>query len=365
MAAPRTTVWELDPHTKAKHDILRQYLNGWFPVLSAWNGRIIFLDGFAGPGRYESGEPGSPLIALETLLEHSYFPRMRCEFLFYFCEADEARVASLEEQIAGFKEANQPWPRNVKVQVVHSEFFETATSLIENLRSQKRQMAPTFAFVDPFGVKGIPMSLLADLLSFPRCELFVNYMVDSVNRFATAGNIDHVLDELFGTTEYKKAGSVRGQTRHQFLHDLYQRQMSEICDFPHVQSFAMINRTGHIGYYLFHGTRDPKGVELMKEAMWKVDPGGGYKFSDRLAGQEVLFTEMGVDTTPLRLALLQEFAGRRVPIACIEDFTLLHTPYKRSHLRRPVLTPLEKDGVIKVERLGRAGFPAGTWVTFP
>ncbi|MFJ7229713.1 three-Cys-motif partner protein TcmP [Streptomyces tendae] len=359
-------MWKLDPHTKAKHDILRHYLNGWFPVLSTWNGRIVFLDGFAGPGRYESGEPGSPLIALETLLGHSYFSRMRCEFLFFFCEADKARVASLEQQIAGFKETHQPWPQNVKIQLIHSEFSETATSLVDYLRSQKRKLAPTFAFVDPFGVSGIPMDVLADLLSFSRCELFVNYMVDSVNRFATAGNIDHHLDELFGTTEYKNAGNTPGQTRHQFLHDLYQRQLSEVCDFPHVQSFAMINRTGHIGYYLFHGTRDPKGVELMKEAMWKVDPGGGYRFSDRLAGQDVLFTEAGVDTNPLRQALLQQYAGRRVSIDTLERFTLLSTPYKKSHLRRPVLTPMEREGIIQVDRPGRSGFPSGrTWVTFP
>jgi hypothetical protein len=43
------------------------------PALSSWNKRLIFTDGFYGPGEYETGEEGSPLIALRTLLEHSYF----------------------------------------------------------------------------------------------------------------------------------------------------------------------------------------------------------------------------------------------------------------------------------------------------
>ncbi|MFD8891019.1 three-Cys-motif partner protein TcmP [Streptomyces sp. NPDC059566] len=365
MAAPKTTVWQLDPHTKAKHDLLKHYLGGWFPVLSSYNGRIVFLDGFAGPGRYETGEPGSPLIALETLLSHSHFEKMKCEFLFFFCEAKKDRFDSLTEQVAEFKRTRQPWPDNVKIQLIHSQFSETATSLIDYLKTQKKRLAPTFAFVDPFGVSGLPMRMLADLLSFSSCELFVNYMVDTVNRFATAGNVDHHLDDLFGTTDYKNAGSIPGKTRQQFLHDLYEKQLTDVCRFTYVQSFAMINKTGHIGYYLFHGTRDVKGVELMKDAMWKVDPGGGFTFSDRLAGQDVLFTESSVDTDPLRRALLRKFSGRRVTISAIEDYTLIHTPYRKTHLRSPVLTPLERQGIIKVERPGRSGFPKGTWVTFP
>ncbi|MEV7447046.1 three-Cys-motif partner protein TcmP [Streptomyces sp. NPDC091204] len=364
MAGPKTTLWELEPHTRAKHDLLRRYLGGWFPVLSAYNGRIVFLDGFAGPGAYENGEPGSPLIALDALLTHAYFPRMSCEFLFFFCEADPKRFESLKELIEVYKAENYPWPSNVKVEAVNSPFEQTATDLLSHLSTQKKRLAPTFAFVDPFGFSGLPMNLLADLLSFSRCELFVNYMVDFVNRFAGAGNVDHHLTELFGTDEYKHAASLRGKERQQFLHDLYQRQLSEVCGLTYVQSFAMINRTGHIGYYLFHGTRDVKGVELMKDAMWKVDPGGGFTFSDRLAGQDVLFTEVDIDVTPLRAALLREFAGRTVNISRLEEFTLVNTPYRKTHLRKPVLSPLEREGLIQVGRPGRSGFPEGTRVTF-
>ncbi|MGW4504931.1 three-Cys-motif partner protein TcmP [Streptomyces sp. NPDC004436] len=365
MASPKTTMWELEPHTRAKHDLLRRYLGGWFPVLSAYNGRIVFLDGFAGPGAYENGEPGSPLIALDALLKHTYFPQMRCQFLFIFCEADPRRFESLKGLIEAFKVENSPWPSNVKVQAVNSEFAQTATDLLEHLDTQKKRLAPTFAFVDPFGFSGLPMKLLADLLSFRRCELFVNYMGDPISRFAGNARVEHHLTDLFGTDEYKEAATLKGKERQQFLHDLYQRQLSEVCGLTYVQSFAMINRIGHIGYYLFHGTRDVKGVELMKDAMWKVDPGGGFTFSDRLAGQDVLFTESDIDVTPLRSALLENFRGRTVDIAKLEEFTLINTPYRKTHLRKPVLSPLEKEGLIQVSRPGRSGFPAGTRVTFP
>jgi hypothetical protein len=40
---PSSTEWAREPHTKAKHDIILKYLGGWFPILSRYNGRIVFL----------------------------------------------------------------------------------------------------------------------------------------------------------------------------------------------------------------------------------------------------------------------------------------------------------------------------------
>jgi three-Cys-motif partner protein len=52
----RSAIWPLQPHTAAKHRILRCYLDAWFPIMGSWNGRILILDGFAGPGIYTGGE---------------------------------------------------------------------------------------------------------------------------------------------------------------------------------------------------------------------------------------------------------------------------------------------------------------------
>jgi hypothetical protein len=72
MTKPSDTLWKLEPHTAAKHRILRSYLNAWLPILSKYNSRLVLIDGFAGPGEYEGGEPGSPLIMLDAFLSHAY-----------------------------------------------------------------------------------------------------------------------------------------------------------------------------------------------------------------------------------------------------------------------------------------------------
>jgi len=38
------------------------YLGAWFPIMSKWNSRLIFFDGFAGPGIYQSAK-----LALRSL----------------------------------------------------------------------------------------------------------------------------------------------------------------------------------------------------------------------------------------------------------------------------------------------------------
>jgi hypothetical protein len=120
-----------------------------------------------------------------------------------------------------------------------------------------------------------------------------------------------------------------------YLRKVYEKQLKERAGFPYVQSFTMINSTGNVGYYLIHGTRHTKGVELMKDAMWKIDPGGGNTFSDRLAGEQVLFV-LDPDLRPLRDALLRHYVGAsHVVVGDIIQYALIHTPFRRAHVRPP------------------------------
>lgn len=328
------TVWTLKPHTEAKHDLLRRYLGGWFPILSRYRGRVVFLDGFAGPGVYDRGEPGSPVLALETLLDHSHLSRMaECEFLFIFNEWNKDRYASLERVIEDLKQRHGGLPSNVKVGLYNKNFTDLADSILQQIEG--KNLAPTFAFLDPFGYKDTPMEVIKRLLSFDRCELFIYFDFNSAMRFSTSGVVDTRFEALFGTEEFKYAPE-GGAERKIFLHDLYQRQLSEVCDFEYVQSFEMINEKNRTPYYLFYCTCSLKGLATMKEAMWKVAPTGEYRFSDLLAGQPILFGT-DVDTQPLQNELARHFAGKTVTITQVEDYVVGYTPFAKTHVKKKTL----------------------------
>lgn len=362
----KTTFWKQEPHTAAKHALLQRYLGGWFPILSRHNGRILFFDGFAGPGRYEGGEPGSPVIALETLLDHGYGPNMKHrEFMFLFNEGDRKRCEQLRDVVNELMESRKPWPENISVAVEHGDFETTAEGLLTHLEEQKKKLAPTFAFVDPFGISGLPIELLGRLLNFDKCEVFVFFSFNAINRFATAGNIDERLTELFGTDRFKEVRGLERSERKKLLHDLYQEQLTNVCKFPYVQSFEMITNDGHTGNYLFFGTRNVAGLRVMKEAMWKVDPGGTFQFSDRLAGQDVLFVDEP-DTTPLQRSLATHFAGKTVTFPQVEEYVLVHTPYASKHIKTLTLKPMQLSGQISCSNQTRPGtFPDRTLIAFP
>jgi len=364
MADRYETVWPLQAHTKAKHEILKRYLNGWYPVLSKYNGRIIFLDGFAGPGIYKGGEPGSPTVAINTLLDHNYeLERNNCEFLLVFNEQEDKRYEVLKEIVNELKKEN--WPSHVKVEVLKKNFQDMAQELVSTLAEQKAKLAPTLAFLDPFGYKDTPIELICQLLSFDKCELLIYFDYNSVNRFGTAGNVDHLMEPLFGTDEFKNAPPAGNPGRGPFFVDLYERQLRDLCNFKYVQRFEMINEDGRTPYYLFYCTRNIKGLEIMKDAMWAVDPTGSYQFSDKLSGQSILFQD-NPDTQPLRRALLAQFAGQTVPVSTLEEFTLVRTPYKKTHLKRQTLAGMQRDGVItSPNQRKRNTFPEGTLIEFP
>src|SRR5437870_2572751 len=75
MADTLPTIWNAEPHTIAKHGILRSYLEAWAAILAqscyTKSQELLFVDGFAGPGEYTGGEPGSPIVALQAVADHA------------------------------------------------------------------------------------------------------------------------------------------------------------------------------------------------------------------------------------------------------------------------------------------------------
>ncbi|SDL33849.1 three-Cys-motif partner protein [Nocardioides sp. YR527] len=364
---PLPTRWDRPAHTKAKHDILVKYLQAWYGIFgsSAYVDKVGVLDGFAGPGAYSKGEFGSPVLALEALIEHNHFARWDgTKFIFLFNEQDPERFDSLKQVVdEDLPHRWDPWPKNVKVHAHNENFTDLAEGLLGEIKPG-HSLIPLFAFIDPFGYRDSSMDLIRRLLQYDKAELFIYFDFNSVNRFAGKGQaVDARFEELFGCNEFLKAPP-RGPERGQFLHDLYEDQLKKVCSFAHVRSFAMVNKTGHIGNYLFFCTRNLDAFDRMKYAMWSLDPTGDYRFEDRLADQQVLFDHL--DTHPLQDELAQHFAGQTVDIDVIRTYVIAETPYYSGHLKRDTLAVMQRDGrITSPNQRRRNQYPDGTLVTFP
>lgn len=360
---PKETVWTLDPHTKAKHSILRRYLQGYYPKMASAQSRLVFVDGFAGPGRYKDEEAGSPVIALDALTEHSYFPKMSgSEFVFLFIEERKGRFEELRSILA-----DRDDPPNVKVAARLGTFEEHMTEVLDGLG--ENQMAPAFVMVDPFGVKGLPLELLRRLAAFPKTELLVSFMYEAISRWLAQPEFEPHLDALFGTPEWREAMGLPADEKRALLSDLYANQLRGI-GMEYVRLFEMRDAGNRTEYFLAFGTHHKDGLRLIKEAMWKIDAAGGVVFSDFTAPSEEQGTllEAQPDLGQLRSPLFSRFADQSaVRIADINDYVLVETAFRETHGKR-VLRDAEKSGAIDVRRppgKTKAYWNIGTRVKFP
>jgi three-Cys-motif partner protein len=354
------------PHTEAKHQLLRTYLGAWFPIIAKYNTGVVYYDAFAGPGEYEDGEPGSPMIALHTLIDHRTFDQMgKTQFLLLFNEQDAGCAEHLQGLVDELRESRKPWPMNVQVFVTNATFIDLTTTMLDAMDRRNARLAPTFAFVDPVGVKATPMSVLQRLTDYPKGELLVYFAHDAVLRFCGAGNIDQALTDLFGTDEYKDASLLSGAQRSQYLNDLYKRQLHDVCQFPYIQGFAMYDDRGKEVYDLFYCTREPIGLDRMKQAMWKIAPLGDFSFRDRFAGYDIIFGDT-VDTRSLRADLLRQFAGQAITIESVVDYVIASTPFASNHVKSLTLAEMQRQDLISSPNQRRKNtYPDGTIIVFP
>jgi three-Cys-motif partner protein len=354
------TKWKLEPHTAAKHAILRKYLGAWFPKL-AWRGRLVFVDGFAGAGEYLDGEPGSPVIALNALLEH----RARfddCEVIFLFIEERRDRYDNLREKVDAI-----PVPSNVKLGVLHGTFADEVGNVLDKVEGGGHYLAPAFVMVDPFGPKGLPMDLMHRITRHPRSELHISLMYEPITRWRNQPAFENSLDSLYGCGDWRRADEFDPDGRREFLHDLYVQQL-KAGGMEFVRSFEMRDQGNRTEYFLVYATKHLDGLKAMKRAMWAADPLGRFQFSDATDKSQLTLFTTNPDIGQLKSLILTRFGGQKgVRVEDVERFVLVETSFHDGHYNRAVLNPMEKAGELYVAespRKRKGSFPAGTVLDF-
>jgi hypothetical protein len=186
-------------------------------------------------------------------------------------------------------------------------------------------------------------------------------MYEEINRFI--GHPDQVInfDSFFGTDAWKRcAGATEPLKRNRCLHDLYLQQLHMTAQAAYVRSFEMSNARDVTDYYLFYATNELLGLKKMKEAMWKADESGEFRFSDATDPNQLILFESAPKLPLLRARLISAFSGKEVSVAEIEKFVLVETAFRETHYKG-ILKALERDtGQLKVVKAA-LGRKAGTF----
>lgn len=206
-----------------------------------------------------------------------------------------------------------------------------------------------FAFIDPFGWS-VPMSAIRDCLADQGCEVLFTFMYESVNRFITTPKQDtsRTFAEMFGVNDeqYADIRDLQGEERKRSLRDKYTAQLTDQAGFKYVRPFEVRDiRRNRTIYFLMFGTHSIRGLNVMKQAMWKLDPEQGVLFAGLTSGAPLLF-EPEPHLLPLRASIRERFGGETVEVKAIEDFVIVETDYTSLHYKG-VLKDMETQGTLE------------------
>lgn len=357
---PDSLRWTRAGHTEAKHKILERYLDAWFGILGRSSEDLVVIDGFAGSGRYEGGEPGSPLIMLDAYARRRDRRELDVTVHYFFIEADEPQADSLQQELDRRKMV-----ADIVLEVINGDYDREFPKVLERVR-QNWPRAPIFAFIDPFGGQHKQISLTNELLRLPRCEALVFVPIGHFGDFFETDDMRATLEAVFGPKIFELGAGMTAAARKRLLVGQLEERLQRSCQW--VRAFELVPKRGSRSYYLFFGTNSKTGLARMKEAMWALDRVGGQSFRDSTrTGQSVLF-EAEPDLRPLRILLEEHFDGQVFSIEDAECFTLCETPFRHdAHLKRKTLAPAEREErleVVESSRMQKSSYPAGTKMRF-
>ncbi|MGW0930952.1 three-Cys-motif partner protein TcmP [Streptomyces sp. NPDC002644] len=355
-------LWPLEPATAAKHRLYQRYLDAWWPILlqtSQRTGysrpRVTLLDAFAGPGRYEGGEPGSPVFILDRLLHHTAVDRMHLSpsrVHLVFIEKDRARHEHLLSELTDRFGKLSDLP--VHVEVRRGEAGRDSLPVLTELGAWGH---PILGIFDSWGSVNVPLEVMRQIARNPSSEVITTF---GPNWFSRREELNaDILDAVFGGRDHwtSAADEARPDERWRAWLSTYRSALRR-AGFGYQLQFRLVPRTGQPLYLVF-GTGSEAGLKAMKEAMWKVDDRDGESFQDprtrgaEAIGQLDIFQVAGACDPELLELVMQRLAHGRATVEAIGKWLLTETArWMPTHALRAV-REMRQDGSIVVHSAGK------------
>lgn len=359
---------EFDPHTRLKHEVLEAYLQAYaFKLLSGpKRDRVWVLDGFAGRGCDMKGNQGSPTRACRVAAQvRTRFTAPPKRLGIVCIEMAANHFAHLQAHLKPFSDQDP-----AHLVLLPGAFADRCGDALARIGGE-----PVFAFLDPFGIKGLEASTYRPLLAAPASEIFMlvahagsarlgGTMTAADRRYEEVSRLILAQGSLFGdqaeadlaaataARDQAKASSrataeasrqifieALGETHAAGLDGLSLTDLStkfiEVMDAvlrragaKYITFFRVRDDSGTEKHVLMHATTSPIGVVAMKEAISSA-------LSDETLPaimRDRLRLDLQVDVEAIAEAAAEHHAGESLPWARTADDSIQREPL--------VLTPL-------------------------
>lgn len=343
--------------SRVKAKIVAEYFPQYALIISHRHTpcKIGYYDLFAGPGRYDDGNPSTPILLARNCVRNEYL-RQKVWMIFNDKEYCEPLKNNF---IAEF-------PEGTFVQKVHFRDVEVGECqginefLKKNTMVNGRNECPAVLFIDPFGYKNVDTTIIAQFLQYWGNEAFIFINTKRINPAFENDKFDPILRELFPTSYEETKMNLRLQRtvaeRLQYIIDSLGREYQRLLagngrgsvfytafKFQEEDSVT----TSH---YILHITKSRRGFDLIKQIYTDFanvgtifDGINTYTFDPKLANNTAmdLFDTKSENIDLLKEQLYRCFQGKTLTALSIFESHQIATLYSRSHyteaLRRLVM----------------------------
>lgn len=296
-----------DQSTIDKLETVKLSFSRWLSVFQndRYSEEIHVLDLFSGPGKDEDGEPGSPILFLESVLNNIDFNTCHKKFYFHFNDSKKSNIVSLKSEIQKI-----PVEKHFSDRIIISYSTEKFHDIFNDVSKIIQDYAkPCFLFMDQYGTGQIDISVINCLSKSKRCDFCFFISSSWVSRFKDdAKKLSH-----FENLDFDKLESAPPKEVHQIVCLCYESLAESICSELRFASFTIKKLSNYYG--LIFGATNPYGIEKILEALWKKDPINGCANFDLYDTQKIqqeqkqptLFQEFGLEEAPVtRLQVFEQ-----------------------------------------------------------
>lgn len=273
---------QIEPHSKAKLEVLRAYLRQYFNRLAIdprWEElKLDLVDGFAGGGTFQDGNSvvsGSPLVMLEETkaaekrLNKSRRKPLRVNCNFYFIDKEKSHTDHLCKKLTEHDyRLNED-----KITIQTGLFEDKAKSVIQSIRKKQPRAGRAIFLLDQTGFSQVELSLVSLIFNeLPASEVILTFAADAL------------VNHLSQTPQIVKAVAPLQLSESQ-VHDLIQsrdgdggRALVQRTLRDHARTITgatydtpfFIRPKSHRALWFLHLSRHPTAWDVMIQQHWKI-----------------------------------------------------------------------------------------------
>jgi three-Cys-motif partner protein len=158
--------------SEVKDELLGCYLLPYFSKILFTGNPVLYIDCFAGKGKFDDGNPGSPLVALDNLERSVTLHRSASKNR---NTMPQVNMKFIELNHAADLSANLTVPPQIKCEIISGKFEDNIFPLLKN-EAAKHKNLNVFLYIDPYGIKVLNAEMFDALPDiFSTVELLINF----------------------------------------------------------------------------------------------------------------------------------------------------------------------------------------------